>query len=67
MAFVILASDQGCIWVAVLSGTATSNPLIGLGAGALCQFISSGLRRYMESAFEENCLVTTCGTYPYCI
>ena len=67
MAFVILASDQGCIWVAVLSGTATSNPLIGLGAGALCQFISSGLRRYLESAFEENCLVTTCGTYPYCI
>ena len=67
MAFVILASDQGCIWVGVLSGTATSNPLIGLGAGALCQFISSGLRRYMESAFEENCLVIACGTYPYCI
>ena len=67
MAFVILASDQGCIWVGILGGTATSNPLIGLGAGALCQFISSGLRRYMESAYEEDCLAMTCGTYPNCI
>lgn len=65
--FVTLAANYGCIWVAVLSGTFTANPLIGIGAGALCAFLTDGLLRHMRRQYIDDCLIMTCGTYPHCV
>lgn len=65
--FVTLAANYGCIWVAILSGTFTVNPLIGIGAGALCAFLTDGLLRHMRRQYIDDCLIMTCGTYPHCV
>ena len=61
------AAVQACVWVGVIGGTVTSNPLVGVGSGLVCRLLTSSYLNYIKRLLEEECTTMKCGYYPYCI
>ena len=66
-AVISAAAVTTCVFVGVVGGTVTANPLIGVGSGLTCRLLTSAYLNYIKRLLEEECTTTKCGYYPHCI
>ena len=66
-AVISAAAVTTCVFVGVISGTITANPLIGVGSGVTCRLLTSAYLNYIKRLLEEECTTLRCGYYPQCI
>lgn len=66
-AVISAAAVTTCVFVGVVGGTVTANPLIGVGSGLTCRLLTSAYLNYIKRLLEEECTTAKCGYYPHCI
>ena len=66
-AVISAAAVTTCVFVGVVGGTVTANPLVGVGSGLTCRLLTSAYLNYIKRLLEEECTTAKCGSYPHCI